>query len=110
MFFILSDRSSTACADFDQNTWIARLGMAEEEQADLKIGATVEGLPDVLCVRANLLESLKNDSHSMLGFRMIICGWVYAKRSFMEPKRYTRCSRLNEGTVIPWGQNVMPIG
>ncbi|MGI6626572.1 MAG: GH39 family glycosyl hydrolase [Limnochordia bacterium] len=101
------DRSSTAYADFDQNTWIARLGMAEEEQADLKIGATVEGLPDVLCVRAEFSgEFEKIDSHSMLGFRIdYMVDGVYTESAlFYGTLNGTLGVRdSNEGTVIPWG-------
>ena len=44
------DRASQAYADFDRQTWTARLGMASEKRAEAHIGAVVESLPAMLAV------------------------------------------------------------
>ena len=40
------DRASRCYADFDRRTWTARLGMAGEDRATARVGATVDGLED----------------------------------------------------------------
>ncbi len=65
------DRTRKCDADFDPNTWIARLGMAGEEWADAEVGVVAEELPDVLKVTMQVEGELrKMDSNSLLGVRI----------------------------------------
>lgn len=65
------DRASSAYADFDKNTWIARLGMAKEQVADLETGVTAEDLPATLRVEVSIDGSLKRlDENSLLALRV----------------------------------------
>ncbi len=48
------DRTSRCYADFDRRTWTARLGMAGEDRATARVGATVDGLGDAVAVTADL--------------------------------------------------------
>jgi len=65
------DRKTRAYADFDKNTWIARLGMAGEDWADMEVGVVAEELPSVLKVSVHVEGELrKMDSNSLLGVRL----------------------------------------
>jgi xylan 1,4-beta-xylosidase len=63
-------RKTSAYADFDRRTWVARLGMGSEMQADKEVGVTVEGLPQALRFRSKLSGAAqKLDKNSVLGVR-----------------------------------------
>jgi len=65
------DRSTTAYADFDKHTWIARLGMAQEQTANLHVGVTADRVPDVLHVAMHIDGTLERiDENSLLGLRI----------------------------------------
>lgn len=65
------DRSKRCYADFDRNTWIARLGMAGEEWADAEVGVVAQGLPRTLAVSMQVDGELRKlDSNSLLGIRL----------------------------------------
>lgn len=65
------DRSLKSYAEFDQNTWIARLGMAGEEWADAEVAVVAEDLPPKLRVTMHVDGELrKMDSNSLLGVRL----------------------------------------
>ena len=74
-------RTTTSYADFDRRTWIARLGMSEEEKADEKVGLTVESLPASLHVTAKAQGDFKRlNDRSMLAVRVdYAVGNEYAK-------------------------------
>lgn len=64
-------RSTTAYADFDRRTWVARLGMVKESQANEQVGATIEGLPPVLRFTSLVSGQLRVvDKNSALGVRL----------------------------------------
>ena len=65
------DRSTTAYADVDRNTWIARLGMGKEGRADAEVGVTAEGLPRALTIATKIDGVLhKEGPNSLLGLRI----------------------------------------
>jgi len=60
------DRSSPAYADFDRNTWIARLGMATAREADEEVGVTADALPRTLSVTTTVDGPLRKlDANSV---------------------------------------------
>jgi len=65
-------RSETrSYADFDRNTWIARLGMADNAAANEQIGVLAEDLPDALDVTVDVEGELHAMSeNSLLGVRI----------------------------------------
>lgn len=65
------DRTKTSYSDFDKDTWIARLGMAQEQWADEEVGVTVDHLPPVLSIQMIVDGLLKKlDENSLLGLRI----------------------------------------
>lgn len=65
------DRAQTAYADFDRNTWTARLGMGTEASANATVGVTAEGLPPTLTISAQAEGPLmRHDADSLLGVRI----------------------------------------
>lgn len=64
-------RTTTAYADFDRRTWVARLGMVDEQQADKQVGVTVEALPAALRFSTRLSGSPQPvDRNTLLGVRL----------------------------------------
>lgn len=65
------DRTKTSYSDFDKDTWIARLGMAQEQWADEEVGVTAENLPAALSIQVTVDGLLKKlDENSLLGLRI----------------------------------------
>lgn len=64
------DRGTTSWADFDRKTWIARLGMAEEEQADQRVGVLAYDLPDALTATVEASNLRDVDPTSILAVRV----------------------------------------
>jgi len=65
------DRGTTSWSDFDRKTWIARLGMGEEDMADQEVGVLADGLPDRLLARVRVDGRLTRlDHNSLLGLRV----------------------------------------
>ncbi len=63
-------RKTSAYADFDRRTWVARLGMGTETQADKEVGVTVADLPATLRFQSKLSGSPKKlDKNTVLGVR-----------------------------------------
>lgn len=63
-------RKTSAYADFDRRTWVARLGMGTEMQADKEVGVTAEDLPATLRFQSKLSGPPKKiDKNSVLGVR-----------------------------------------
>jgi len=64
-------RSTSAYADFDRRTWVARLGMVNESRANKIVGVTAEGLPSTLRFQSHVSGMLTPvDSDSLLGVRI----------------------------------------
>ncbi|MBV9851529.1 MAG: hypothetical protein JO250_17820 [Armatimonadetes bacterium] len=65
------DRTKACYADFDRRTWIARLGMAQEQQGTAAVGVVAAGLPPALTVSTEMGGPLRRiDGDSLLGLRM----------------------------------------
>jgi hypothetical protein len=65
------DRTTRAYADFDKNTWIARLGMEGERTADCEVGVTAEAMPDHVGIRVEVIEPLESlSANSLFGIRV----------------------------------------
>jgi xylan 1,4-beta-xylosidase len=64
-------RGTSSYADFDRKTWIARLGMGEETNADQEVGVLADSLPDMLNVKLSVEGILKKSGpNSFLGIRV----------------------------------------
>jgi xylan 1,4-beta-xylosidase len=65
------ERGTSSYADFDRKTWIARLGIAQDETADQEVGVLADGLPDTLTAKVAVEGNLKKlDRNSLLGVRV----------------------------------------
>jgi xylan 1,4-beta-xylosidase len=60
-----SNRASRAYADFDRNTWTARLGMAGETKAVARVGVSAADLPDRLSITTQTDGKLLGGSISL---------------------------------------------
>lgn len=65
-----SDRTSHAYAEFDKNTWIARLGMVDETTALAVIGALTYALPADLTVIVDIDGYFQPNNGALLGIRV----------------------------------------
>ena len=64
-------RSTTAYADFDRRTFVARLGMVDEQQANQQVGVTLENVPSSLRFLSQVSGSPQVvDHNSLLGVRL----------------------------------------
>ncbi len=95
------DRSRDNYAAFDRSTWIARLGTGSQDEADSRIGVTVEGLPATLGVSFAVDGSLRQlNSNSVLGFRFDYRGeGDYSKGVLFHGGLYSSDRQAPE----PWG-------
>jgi xylan 1,4-beta-xylosidase len=65
------ERGTSSYADFDRKTWIARLGMGDDVDADQEVGALANNLPDILNAKITVEGNLqKLDRNSLLGIRI----------------------------------------
>ena len=65
------ERGKSSYAEFDENTWIARLGMGDETSAHALVGVTAEELPDSLTVSFVVDGTLQHlDENSLMGMRI----------------------------------------
>jgi hypothetical protein len=65
------DRDTSAYADFDRKTWIARLGMADDPTADKEVTVLAGELPDALTAKVVVDGTLRRlDHNSLLGVRV----------------------------------------
>ena len=62
------DRASPAYADFDRRTWTARLGLAGDEHAVVRVGATVDGWPDAVDLHVELTG--RTSPRTLAGLRL----------------------------------------
>lgn len=101
------DRTKRAYADFDKNTWIARLGMATEETADSVVAVVAEQLPAILDIEIRVNGTLRRvDSDSLLGIRVdLMANGEYAKSVLFHGPYGDQASLYDpEGeTGILWG-------
>ncbi len=105
-------RGTSSYADFDRKTWIARLGMANNQFADQEVGATVEELPSTLDVAVKVEgKLLKLDANSLLGVRVdYMVDGSYAK-GILFHGAYDRGADLydkDRTAPMPWGTKRQP--
>jgi xylan 1,4-beta-xylosidase len=64
-------RGTSSYADFDRKTWIARLGMGTDANADQEVGVVADSLPDILNAKITVEGILqKINLNSLLGVRV----------------------------------------
>lgn len=99
-------RGAQNYAQFDRDTWIARLGMGSETWADSLVGATVTDLPTTLNVTTEVIGTLAAlDVNSVLGIRI----------DYEVSGSYTKGVMFHNGlynssryAVMPWGTKRKP--
>jgi xylan 1,4-beta-xylosidase len=65
------ERGTSSWSDFDRKTWIARLGMGDDEDAEQRVGVLANNLPDFLDAKITVEGKLqKLDKNSFLGIRV----------------------------------------
>jgi xylan 1,4-beta-xylosidase len=65
------DRTTTAYADFDKESWVFRMGTAEDAGADIKIGFMCDQVPGKILVETFIEgDPQLIDEHSLLGVRV----------------------------------------
>lgn len=100
------DRASKTYADFDRNTWTARLGMCGEKSGDAVVGVRASNLPKVLNVSCTVGGELQdNGLDSLLAVQV-----DYEARG-----TYRKSVVLHRGTFhadgikpLPWGAKARP--
>ena len=106
------DRRTTAYADFDRKTWIARLGMGAAQAADEEVGVTAEKLPGVLRFTSRVEGSLrKTNVESLLGVRLDFQGAGSYGTSVLLHGPYKGGVDLYDKrrkAVMPWGARRAP--
>jgi xylan 1,4-beta-xylosidase len=75
------ERGTSSWSDFDRKTWIARLGMGDDEDAEQRVGVLANDLPEVLEAKITVEGKLqKLDKNSLLGIRVdYIVNGAYSK-------------------------------
>ena len=106
------DRAQTAYADFDRNTWTARLGMGSEASANATVGVTAQDLPPTLTISAQADGTLaRHDENSLLAVRIDYqVGDAYTKGVlFHGPLRGgPDLSDARRSAPMPWGTHRPP--
>ncbi len=105
------DRAQTAYADFDRNTWTARLGMGSEASANATVGVTAEDPPPVLTVSAQTDGTLaRHDANSLLGVRIDYqVGSAYTKGVLFHGKMHgVDLYDARRPAPMPWGTQRPP--
>ena len=100
------ERGTPSWSDFDRKTWIARLGMGDDADADQEIGVLADGLPDVLQAKIAVEGNLqKLDRNSLLGIRVDYeTGGSYGKSVlFHGPYNGTDLYDKARDAAFPWG-------
>jgi xylan 1,4-beta-xylosidase len=90
-------------ADFDRKTWIARLGMMDEN-ADQEIGVLAGGLPDSIDVTTRIEGKLQRvDSNSILAIRLDYrVEGKFAKAVWLHGP-YAGVDLFGKKSAMPWG-------
>jgi len=98
--------TTTSYSDFDRKTWIARLGMANENLADQEVGVVADKLPDVLNAIVKIEGELKKiDNNSLLGVRIDyqVNGNYVSSVLFHGPYKGTVLYNRKRDAMMPWG-------
>ena len=105
------DRAKSAYADFDRNTWTARLGMGSETSAEATVGVTAQDLPPILTVSCQTDGPLtRQDADSLLGVRIDYqVGGVYAKSVLFHGRLHgADLYDARRSAPMPWGTKRQP--
>ncbi len=95
------ERRSPAYADFDRNTWVARLGMAGERAANAVVGVRVSDLPSAVDVSVTLGGTpTDNGKDSLLGVSV----------DYQIRGQCTKSVLFHGGMCHPKGVSVLPWG
>lgn len=102
--YYFPDRRSSAYADFDRNTWTARLGMGGEQSGDAVVGVRASNLPNVLGVSLSVGGKLQsNGLDSLLAVQV-----DYEASSAYRKSVLFRNGIGNAGKPLPWGTKRRP--
>lgn len=99
-------RGTTSYSDFDRKTWISRLGMAHEKNADQRVGVLADGLPDLLTATVSVEGNLKKlDQNSLLGIRIdfSVQGKFTKSVLFHGPYKGIDLYDSKRDASMPWG-------
>ncbi len=99
-------RGTSSWSDFDRKTWIARLGMGTETEADQEVGVLAGNLPDNLNVTVSVEGNLqKLDQNSLLGIRIDyqVDGKYQKSILFHGPCNGIDLYSKDRNAVYPWG-------
>ncbi len=105
------NRAQNAYADFDRNTWTARLGMGTEAAAEATVGVTAEDLPPALTVSAQADGPLaRHDADSLLGVRLDYqVGGDYTKSVLFHGRLHgVDLYDARRSAPMPWGTKRQP--
>ncbi|MBN2275148.1 MAG: hypothetical protein JXR41_03065 [Bacteroidales bacterium] len=100
------ERGTTSYADFDRKTWIARLGMGGDTDADQEVGVLADRLPDVMTANITVEGDLqKLDRNSLLGIRVDyqINGSYKKSVLFHGPFEGVDLYNKDRDVAFPWG-------
>ena len=100
------ERGTSSYADFDRKTWIARLGMGNNSEADQEVGVLANELPDILNAKISTEGNLqKLDQNSLLGIRVDYeTGGAYTKAVlFHGPCNGVDLYNEKRDAAFPWG-------
>lgn len=106
VMYYFPDRESTAYADFDRNTWTARLGMGGEKSAEAVVGVQAHGLPSALDVSITKAGAFRdNGADSLLGMRVDyrVAGEYVKSVLFHRGMYHAQSIR-----TLPWGTKSRP--
>ncbi len=99
-------RGTSSWSDFDRKTWIARLGMGKETEADQEVGVLAGDLPDNLDVKVIVEGTLqKLDHNSLLGIRIDyeVDGSYSRAILFHGPYNGIELYSKDRNAAYPWG-------
>ncbi|MBP6965760.1 MAG: cellulase family glycosylhydrolase [Armatimonadetes bacterium] len=104
--YCFPDRNSKAYADFDRNTWTARMGMGGEQAADAVVGVRASNLPTVLGVSYTVGGKLQdNGPHSLLAVQVDYEASGEYRESVLFHKGIFHANGI---TPLPWGTKARP--
>ena len=100
------ERHKSHYAEFDEKSWIARLGMVNENYADSLVGVTVENLLSAIQVNCETTGTIQDkDRNSLLGIRIdYMVNGSYQKGVLFHNGLY----HSNRESLLPWGTKGLP--
>ncbi len=104
IYYYFPDRMSKAYADFDRNTWTARLGMGGEESADAVVGVRASNLPPALDVSISVGGKFRDNGLDTLPAVQV----DYEASGAYRKSVLFRKGIGNAGKPLPWGTKARP--